>query len=74
MRHVAAYLLAAMSSGETPNANKIKSILGSVGVEADEKQLAIVIERFAGKNVTTLLSEGKFVAINQFFSKYNISV
>lgn len=59
MRHVAAFLLAAMGSSQ-PNANTIKAILGSVGVEADDKQLDILLQKMAGKNVEQVLAAGKF--------------
>ncbi|XP_064087906.1 LOW QUALITY PROTEIN: large ribosomal subunit protein P2-like [Macrobrachium nipponense] len=57
MRHVAAYLLALMS-GKEVTAGAIKDILGSVGVEADEKQLDVLLKNFAGKNVNDLISLG----------------
>ncbi|KAK3883194.1 hypothetical protein Pcinc_012468 [Petrolisthes cinctipes] len=57
MRHVAAFLLAAMGSSQ-PNAAIIKTILGSVGVEADDKQLDILIQKMAGKNVDQILAAG----------------
>lgn len=57
MRHVAAYLLAAMGSGQ-PTAATIKTILGSVGVEADDKQLAVLIDKLSGKNIAQLIQEG----------------
>lgn len=59
MRHVAAYLLASMGSGQA-TATSIKAILGSVGVEADEKQLAVLLEKLAGKNLEQLMAAGKF--------------
>merc|ERR1711915_356247 len=57
MRHVAAYLLALMS-GKEVTANSIKDILGSVGVEADEKQLDVLLNKFAGKDVDELIALG----------------
>lgn len=60
MRHVAAYLLAAMGAGQ-PTAASIKSILGSVGVEADDKQLAVLIDKLSGKNVVQLIQEGMYL-------------
>lgn len=59
MRHVAAFLLAAMGSSQ-PNASTIKAILGSVGVEADDKQLDILLQKMAGKNVEQIIEAGKF--------------
>ncbi|MPC68862.1 60S acidic ribosomal protein P2 [Portunus trituberculatus] len=57
MRHVAAYLLAAMGTGQ-PNAASIKAILGSVGVEADEKQLTVLLDKLSGKNLAQLIQDG----------------
>ncbi|RXG72648.1 60S acidic ribosomal protein P2 [Armadillidium vulgare] len=57
MRHLAAYLLAAISDNEVPSETKISNILGSVGVEADEKQIKTVIERFAGKTPSKVIAE-----------------
>ena len=39
MRYVAAYLLAALSGGESPEAKDIKKILESVGIEADDVRM-----------------------------------
>jgi large subunit ribosomal protein LP2 len=58
MRHVAAYLLAVLGGNANPTAKDLKSILGSVGVEAETKQLTIVIAQLKGKSVTQLIAEG----------------
>lgn len=39
MRYVAAYLLAALGGNASPSAKDIKTILGSVGIEADDERL-----------------------------------
>ena len=39
MRYVAAYLLAVLGGNNSPSARDIKSILGSVGIEADDERL-----------------------------------
>lgn len=39
MRYVAAYLLAALGGNTSPSAKDIKTILGSVGIEADDERL-----------------------------------
>ncbi|XP_071517519.1 large ribosomal subunit protein P2-like [Panulirus ornatus] len=57
MRHIAAYLLASMGNMQ-PTASNIKSILASVGVEADEKQLAVLIDKLSGKDVNQLIASG----------------
>merc|ERR1712243_437211 len=57
MRHVAAYLLAALS-GTTPTADAVNSILASVGVEADPEALKIVMKKFEGQDVESLIASG----------------
>ena len=54
MRHVAAYLLAALGGNDNPSAKDIKAILSSVGVEADDASLKTVVDSLKGK-VRTLL-------------------
>lgn len=39
MRYVAAYLLAVLGGNNSPSSKDIKSILGSVGIEADDERL-----------------------------------
>lgn len=58
MRHVAAYLLAALGGNENPSASDIKAILSSVGVEADDKSLKTVVDSLKGKKLEELLKEG----------------
>merc|ERR1712066_357360 len=57
MRYVAAALLASLGGNEV-TADSIKAILSSVGVEADDKSLAIVVKQLAGKSVEELVAEG----------------
>ena len=49
MRHVAAYLLAALGGNDSPSASDIKAILSSVGVEADDASLKTVVDSLKGK-------------------------
>ncbi len=58
MRHVAAYLLAALGGNEDPSEADIKGILSSVGVEENPESLKTVIEALKGKNLEELLEEG----------------
>lgn len=58
MRYVAAYLLAVLGGNESPSAKDVKKILDSVGVEADDSNLKIVIDNLKGKNLEELISEG----------------
>ncbi|KAK8388743.1 hypothetical protein O3P69_020624 [Scylla paramamosain] len=46
-----------MGTGQ-PNAASIKAILGSVGVEADEKQLTVLLDKLSGKNLAQLIQDG----------------
>merc|ERR1712198_111934 len=57
MRHVAAYLLAALS-GTTPTADAVNNILASVGVEADPEALKIVMKKFEGQDIRSLIASG----------------
>merc|ERR1712064_112960 len=44
--------------GNEVTADSIKAILSSVGVESDDKTLAIVVKQLAGKSVEELVAEG----------------
>lgn len=59
MRHVAAFLLAALGGNKNPTEKDIKAIMNSVGIEPDSTQLAIVIKELKGKNVFQVMEEGK---------------
>ena len=59
MRHVAAYLLAAMGGNANPTEKDLKAIMNSVGIEPEPNQLAIVIKQLKGKNVFQVMEEGK---------------
>lgn len=58
MRYVAAALLAALGGGE-PSAANIKKILSSVGVDADDEKVNMVVKELAGKNIEELIEAGK---------------
>ena len=58
MRHVAAYLLAVLGGNESPSAADVKSILSSVGVEADKDNLGRVISALKGKSIPELIEAG----------------
>ena len=57
MRYVAAALLAALGEKDI-DANNIKSILGSVGIEAEDDKVALVVKELAGKSIEELIAEG----------------
>merc|ERR1712157_39908 len=59
MRYVAAYLLAQLGGNDAPDADAIKNILSSVGIDADEEKLGLVISQLAGKDINEVMAEGK---------------
>jgi large subunit ribosomal protein LP2 len=57
MRYVAAALLTALA-GEEVTAEKIRKILGSVGVDCDDQKVGIVVSELADKNIEEVLVVG----------------
>ena len=60
MRYVAAYLLAALGGNNSPSSKDIKSILSSVGIDADDTSLNKVITEMKGKTVEEVIAAGIF--------------
>ncbi|XP_030586329.1 60S acidic ribosomal protein P2 [Archocentrus centrarchus] len=58
MRYVAAYLLAVLGGNTSPSAKDIKSILDSVGIEADDERLNKVISELNGKDINEVMNSG----------------
>ncbi|XP_005729847.1 60S acidic ribosomal protein P2 [Pundamilia nyererei] len=58
MRYVAAYLLAVLGGNANPSAKEIKSILDSVGIEADDERLNKVISELNGKDINEVVNSG----------------
>ncbi|XP_036389732.1 60S acidic ribosomal protein P2-like [Megalops cyprinoides] len=58
MRYVAAYLLAVLGGNASPSSKDIKSILGSVGIEANDDCLNKVISELNGKDVNEVMNGG----------------
>uniref|UniRef100_A0A3Q0RJA6 Large ribosomal subunit protein P2 n=1 Tax=Amphilophus citrinellus TaxID=61819 RepID=A0A3Q0RJA6_AMPCI len=57
MRYVAAYLLAVLGGNTSPSAKDIKSILDSVGIEADDERLnKQVISELNGKDINEVMN------------------
>lgn len=65
MRYIAAYLLLQIGGKAAPTAEDIKSVLGSVGIDADEERLSKLLSELNGKDVAELISEGsaKFASV-----------
>jgi len=58
MKHLAAYLLLNLGGNDSPSADDIKTVLGSVGIDADESQLEKLLSELKGKDIQTLIAEG----------------
>lgn len=58
MRYVAAYLLAVLGGNANPSAKDIKSILDSVGIEAEDERLNKVISELNGKDINEVVNSG----------------
>ncbi|MBW0473737.1 hypothetical protein O181_013452 [Austropuccinia psidii MF-1] len=56
--HLAAYLLLTQGGNQTPSAEDVKQLLGSVGIDADEERLAKLISELEGKSLADLIAEG----------------
>jgi len=51
MKHLAAYLLLTLGGNASPSASDIKSVLESVGIEADNDRLEKLISELEGKDI-----------------------
>merc|ERR1712093_316953 len=58
MKYLAAYLLLNLAGNESPSAEDIKSVLSSVGVDAEGERLDKLISELSGKSIQELISEG----------------
>ncbi|CAL3966344.1 hypothetical protein PZA11_003026 [Diplocarpon coronariae] len=58
MKHLAAYLLLTIGGNTSPSAADVKSVLESVGIEADDERLSTLISELKGKDINELIAEG----------------
>lgn len=58
MRYVAAYLLAALSGNNSPSADDLKKIIGSVGIDCEADKITKIIGELKGKNIEELITKG----------------
>ncbi|EGR46222.1 hypothetical protein MKX07_004379 [Trichoderma sp. CBMAI-0711] len=58
MKHLAAYLLLTLGGNASPSAEDIKSVLSSVGVEAEDERLEKLISELSGKDINELIAAG----------------
>ncbi|XP_043720383.1 60S acidic ribosomal protein P2-like isoform X1 [Telopea speciosissima] len=59
MKVVAAYLLAVLGGNTSPSADDLKNILGSVGADADEDKIELLLSEVKGKDITELIASGR---------------
>jgi large subunit ribosomal protein LP2 len=62
MKHLAAYLLLQLGGNSSPSAEDIKTVLSSVGIEADEDRLSTLISELEGKDINTVSRSAKLLA------------
>ncbi|GAB2234844.1 hypothetical protein Droror1_Dr00004111 [Drosera rotundifolia] len=59
MKVIAAYLLAVLGGNTSPSSDDIKDILGSVGAEADDDRIDLLLSEVKGKDITELIAAGR---------------
>ncbi|CAN0897575.1 60S acidic ribosomal protein P2 [Linum grandiflorum] len=58
MKYVAAYLLAVLGGNTAPTANDLKSILGSVGADAEDDRIEMILSQTKGRDINELIAAG----------------
>ncbi|GMI95348.1 Ribosomal protein P2D [Hibiscus trionum] len=59
MKVVAAFLLAVLGGNTSPSADDLKDILGSVGADADDDRIKLLLSEVKGKDITELIASGR---------------
>ncbi|KAG8504082.1 hypothetical protein CXB51_002395 [Gossypium anomalum] len=59
MKVVAAFLLAVLGGNTSPSADDLKAILGSVGAEAEDERIQLLLLEVKGKDITELIASGR---------------
>eukprot|EP00898_Chlorokybus_atmophyticus_P002321 jgi/Chlat1/308/Chrsp1S08786 len=59
MRVIAAYLLAVLGGKSAPNAEDIKGILSSVGIEAEDERIEKLLSELDGKDINEVIASGQ---------------
>ncbi|EPS73855.1 hypothetical protein M569_00918, partial [Genlisea aurea] len=59
MKVVAAYLLAVLGGNNSPSTEDLKDILGSVGAEAADDRIELLLSQVKGKDITELIASGR---------------
>ncbi|XP_039686668.1 60S acidic ribosomal protein P2-2 isoform X2 [Medicago truncatula] len=59
MKIIVAYLLAVLGGNQSPSAADLKQILGSVGVEAEDCNIELLLSEVKGKDFAELIASGR---------------
>ncbi|KAF9597050.1 hypothetical protein IFM89_015241 [Coptis chinensis] len=59
MKVVTAYLLALLGGNNKPSADHIKTILASVGADADDDKIELLLSQVKGKDITEVIASGR---------------
>ncbi|KAL8132036.1 large ribosomal subunit protein P2-like [Apium graveolens] len=59
MKVAAAYLLAVLGGNKSPTADDIKNILGSVGAEAEDDRIELLLSQVKGKDIVEIIASGR---------------
>ncbi|XP_026427341.1 60S acidic ribosomal protein P2-like [Papaver somniferum] len=59
MKVIGAYLLLVLGGNTTPTAEDIKELLGSVGAEADDARIQLLLSQVKDKDITELIASGR---------------
>ncbi|PIN16825.1 60S acidic ribosomal protein P2 [Handroanthus impetiginosus] len=59
MKVIAAYLLAVLGGNVSPSADDVKDILSSVGAEADDDRIELLLTQVKGRDITELIAAGR---------------
>ncbi|KAL3335941.1 hypothetical protein AABB24_031924 [Solanum stoloniferum] len=59
MKVIAAYLLAVLGGNTCPSEKDLKKILASVGAEADDDRIQLLLSQVEGKDITELIAAGR---------------
>ncbi|KAI3992354.1 hypothetical protein MKX01_030075 [Papaver californicum] len=59
MKVIAAYLLAVLGGNTAPTAEDIKELLGSVGADADDERIQLLLSQVKDKDITELIASGR---------------
>ncbi len=59
MKVIAAYLLAVLGGNASPSSDDIKNILGSVGADAEDEKIELLLTEVKGKDIAELIASGR---------------